>query len=113
MSPVLLLVPVFFRSDIFPPRGYALGWEPSLLIADGVSQLAVAAAGVALVMRAWRKRRAGLVSFSARSVAFYGGALALLGLAELVGLWCAWPGPASLVRLTGGMSALLALRSRV
>jgi len=112
MSPVLLLIPVFFRSDIFPPRGYALGWEPSLLIADGVSQVAVIAAGVALATRAWRKRRAAMVSFSARAVGFYGGALALMGLAELVGLWCAWPGPASLVRLTAALGALFALRAR-
>jgi hypothetical protein len=106
----LSLAPLFLRADILPPRGYALGWEPVLLIADGLSQLTVMAGGAGLALRAWRGRRENVLSVPARAVLIYGAALALLGTAELVGLWWSWPAPTSLLRGAAGLTAVLGLR---
>lgn len=47
---------LLFSSDVFLPRGYALGWEPVLLVADVASELLLAAGAAALLIRATRHR---------------------------------------------------------
>ena len=106
------LAPLFLRADILPPRGYALGWEPALLIADGLSQLTVMAGGAGLALRAWRGQRESVLSLPARAVLVYGAALALLGTAVLVGLWWSSPGATTLLRAAAGLTAVLGLRRR-
>ena len=109
------LAALFLRADILPPRGYALGWEPALLIADALSQLTVIAGGAGLALRAWRarhKRREDVIALPSRAVLIYGASLALLGTAELVGLWWSWPGATSLVRAAAGLTALAGLGRR-
>ena len=106
---------LLFRADILPPRGYALGWEPLLLVADGLSQLAVMAGGLGLVLRAWgawRTRREAVMAVPVRAVLVFGAGWALLGMAELVGLWWSSPGATTLLRAAAGLTVVLGLRRR-